>query len=120
MGSSMNTDFGAMVQRMRRAAGKTLDDVASELHVSKAFLSAIENGKKRVPDDFVSKLEQALPEIRDSEIEMEALASQNRKQVVLPLISASVEDALLANSIAKKFDSLSDAQKNKMREILKG
>lgn len=115
----MATKFGDTVQAIRRAAGKTLQDVAGELEVSSAFLSAIENGKKRIPDGFVDRLAGALPEIRESSLSLESLAVQARGEVVVELPHATEEDAALAVSIARKFGSLSENQKKSLRDILK-
>ena len=86
--------------------------------MSTAFLSSIENGRKRVPDDFVEKLGRAVPSVQEQTSELESLANQARKQVVLPLPSASRQDADLATALARKFNNLSDEQKARIRAIL--
>ncbi len=114
----MTTDFGDKVQKLRQLAGMTLYDVAQKMGLSTAFLSAVENGKKRVPDDFVERLAKALPEAKASAGELETLANQAREQVVLPLPKANRQDADLATVLARKFNTLSDAQKKRIRDIL--
>lgn len=114
----MATEFGTTVQQLRQLAGMTLFEVAQKMNISTAFLSAVENGRKRVPDDFVPKLVQALPAARDQQNQLESLASQARGQVVVPLPKATPQDADLATVLARKFNSLSDAQKERIRAIL--
>ena len=114
----MATEFGDKVQKLRQLAGMTLYEVAQKMGMSTAFLSSVENGKKRVPDDFVEKLGRALPAAAAQVGELEALANQAREQVVVPLPKASRNDADLATVLARKFNSLSEAQKNRIRAIL--
>jgi len=117
-GEIMATEFGTTVKQLRQLAGMTLLEVAQKMDVSIAFLSAIENGRKRVPDDFVDKVGAALPAARQQADELEAMASQARGQVVVPLTQASRKDADLATVLARKFNSLSEKQKDRIREII--
>ena len=114
----MTTDFGRKVQQLRQLAGMTLFEVAQKMNLSSAFLSAVENGRKRVPDDFVEKLGRALPEARTHADTLESMANQARQQVVVPLPKASRQDADLATALARKFNTLSDDQKLYIRAIL--
>ncbi len=114
----MSTEFGKAVQQLRQLAGLTLFEVAEKMGMSTAFLSAVENGRKRVPDDFVEKLGRAVPSAQAQSNVLESLANQARKQVVLPLPSANRQDADLATVLARKFNNLSDEQKARIRAIL--
>lgn len=114
----MATEFGKEVQQLRQLAGMTLYEVAEKMGMSSAFLSAVENGRKRVPEDFVEKLGRAVPAARVQSDVLESLANQARKQVVVPLPKASRQDADLATSLARKFNSLSEEQKKYIRAIL--
>lgn len=114
----MSTEFGKAVQQLRQLAGLTLFEVAEKMGMSTAFLSAVENGRKRVPDDFVEKLGRAVPAAQAQSGVLESLANQARKQVVLPLPAASRQDADLATALARKFNNLSDEQKARIRAIL--
>ena len=114
----MTTEFGKRVQQLRQLAGMTLFEVAQKMNLSSAFLSAIENGRKRVPDDFVDKLGKAVPAARKEAVALESMANQARKQVVVPLPQASRQDADLATALARKFNTLSEAQKKRIRDIL--
>jgi transcriptional regulator with XRE-family HTH domain len=114
----MTTDFGRKVQQLRQLAGMTLFEVAQKMNLSSAFLSAVENGRKRVPDDFVERLGRALPEARTNVETLESMANQARQQVVVPLPKASRQDADLATALARKFNTLSEDQKRYIRAIL--
>lgn len=116
----MSTIFGDAIQRIRQAAGMTLFEVASLMGLSSAFLSAIENGRKRVPDDFLQRWTAVL-EVNDVQLrELQSKIAQTRGEVVVPLPGASTQDADLATALARKFSTLSDSQKERMRAILDG
>jgi transcriptional regulator with XRE-family HTH domain len=53
------TAFGDFVRRRRLDLGMTLKDMAGQLGVSNAFLSAVELGRKRIPDSW----DEVLPNI---------------------------------------------------------
>ena len=114
----MDAEFGSKVQKLRRLAGLTLYEVAQKMSVSSAFLSAIENGKKRVPDDFVSRFIAAVPDAAPELVSLEVLANKARKQVALSLDEASINDAHLATALARKFSTLTAEQKEKINAII--
>ena len=43
----MSTTLGAFLRKLRLQHGEKLKDMAENLNVSSAFLSAVENGKKK-------------------------------------------------------------------------
>jgi len=50
------TDFGKAVRKARLDADETLATMAKSLSVSPAFLSAMETGRKKIPDEWVEKI----------------------------------------------------------------
>ncbi len=50
--------FGRMVRDIRLVRAMLLYDMAKDLNISPAELSAIECGRKPVPDWFISKLQE--------------------------------------------------------------
>ena len=50
--------FGRMVRNIRLVRALLLYDMAKDLDISPAELSAIESGRKHVPDWFVSRLQE--------------------------------------------------------------
>lgn len=64
------TDFGKAVRKARLDADETLSTMAESLNVSPAFLSAMETGRKKIPDEWVVKITQFF---RDRGINVEKL-----------------------------------------------
>lgn len=50
------TEFGKAVRKARIDSGQNLQSMSSELKVSVAFLSAMENGRKKIPPEMVEKV----------------------------------------------------------------
>ena len=49
------TEYGKIVRKARIDADLTMLDMAEDLGVSSAYLSALEVGRKRVPENFLGK-----------------------------------------------------------------
>lgn len=61
-------EFGTYVKERREKLGKTLRSFASEVGISPAYLSDIENGNRRAPEKFLEKIAQALQIIAPDEL----------------------------------------------------
>lgn len=51
------TDFGKTVRKARIDTGETLLTMSSKLKTSPAFLSGIETGRKKIPNEWVVKIQ---------------------------------------------------------------
>ena len=99
----MTTQFGKELKKLRIDLGITLMDMANKINVSAAFLSAIETGRKRIPDGTLDVLASAYPAIAEERVKYEVLVNQARQEVSVPLNNASYEDAMLATALALQF-----------------
>lgn len=52
----MITQLGIFLRKLRLDTGEIMRDMAKKLDVSSSFLSAVENGKKRMPDSWYYKI----------------------------------------------------------------
>lgn len=50
------TDFGKAIRKARIDLGETLSSMATTFNVSPAFLSAMETGRKNIPEEWVIKI----------------------------------------------------------------
>lgn len=58
--SSKNLPFGEFVKQRRESLGKTQKGFATEVEISPAYLSDIENGNRRAPDKYLARFASAL------------------------------------------------------------
>ena len=59
-GTFMLTSFGCYLRKLRIDTGYLLKDLASYLCVTSSYLSAVEMGKRRIPDDWAEIICQSL------------------------------------------------------------
>lgn len=58
--SSNNLPFGEFVKQRRESLGKTQKGFATEVEISPAYLSDIENGNRRAPEKYLERFAKAL------------------------------------------------------------
>ena len=116
---NMITSVGKFLRKLRIDSGEILRDMAKKLDVSSAFLSAVENGKKKMPDAWLSKLEtfysldtQQMEELRNAIVE-------SADTVELNIQNVSIANRKLAVSFARQFDTLDEETTKKLFDILK-
>jgi len=116
----MTTLFGKEMKKLRIDLGTTLMDLSKLVNLSPAFLSAIETGKKRVPDDFLNVLAAKIPAVEENRSKYEVLINQARNEVRIGLENKDLHDAQLATAFARRFSSLTEEEKNQLRAIVGG
>ena len=107
-----------LLKSIRVNNNEMLMEMAKKLDVSSTFLSAIENGKKKVPDDFKDKL-CANYSLSDGEIkELNEGIVINNDRVDLNLSELSGPKKELAISLGRSFDTLSDEAVDELLNII--
>jgi transcriptional regulator with XRE-family HTH domain len=89
------TEFGSAVRKARIDARVTLKEMAEELGVTPAFLSGLEVGRKKVPVDWVRKIENFFKKRRIEIPPLQPLASMANESVPLKGLSPA-QQALVA------------------------
>ena len=115
----MLTSIGRFLRKLRIDNGEILKDMAEALGVSSAFLSAVENGKKKMPEGWIEKLKSIYSFTVEQVEELQAAVIDTNDAVELNLQNATPGNRALAISFAREFDSLDDETSRKIFEILK-
>ena len=101
------TPFGAKVRALRRAKGVRLKDMAAELQISPAYLSALEHGHRgRASPILIDQICAYFNIIWDDADELRELARLSHPRVVVDTAGLAPEATLLANRLAERIDSL--------------
>ena len=110
------TQFGTKCREFRGRYNLTMGDQAKGLNLSVAYISAIERGKRPIPDDYPQDLSEwmSLSE-HDSRI-LREIASGER--TVVKVYPESRERALLAEDFARNLNGLSPEAVRQFREML--
>lgn len=114
----MNTRIGQFLRDIRLEHKEILKTMAERLDVSSAFLSAVENGKKKAPASWNHKLVQlyGLTEEQQEELRRAILESSNT--VELNIKDASDTNKDLAVCFARRFSDLDEETSRKIIDIL--
>jgi len=115
----MLTSLGKFFRKLRIDNSELLADMASKLNVSPAFLSKVENGLKKPPQDWEDRVielyalgDSAIKELSDCMFE-----ALNMKSIDMGAIDDKNKDLML--SFARKINNLDDGAINKIKKILK-
>ncbi len=105
------TPFGARLRAMREARGISLTELAAALHVSPAYLSALEHGKRGRPSDgLIHQVNEHFGLIWDEAEEMVALARLSHPRVVVDTAGLSPAATRLANELARRIRDLPEGR----------
>lgn len=99
------TEFGKAVRKSRIDADVTLVAMASELQTTTSFLSALEMGRKKIPSEWVEKIERYFSS-RGISVRLKELANVANKTV--PIDGLSPAQQMLVAGFARV--NLSDAE----------
>lgn len=103
------TPFGERVRELRHERGMTQKEMAKQLKVSAAYLSALEHGKRGTPRwIFVQQIIACLNIIWDEADELQTLALRSAPRVTIDTTQLSPRATELANLLASGIDVLSD------------
>ena len=114
----MITSVGRFLRKLRIDHGEILRDMAERLHVSSAFLSAVENGKKKIPEAWVPKLEEFYSLTPEQMEELKSAIAESSDFVALNISNVSDANRRLAISFARQFQTLDAETARKLFDIL--
>ena len=114
------TPFGEFVRILRIKRHQVMGDMAKLLNTSTPFLSAVENGKKNVPSEWVPKLIAIYHLNADEQKELCESIEESRLQYKIVLGDASANRRRAAMQFARSFDEMDDETALKILELLKG
>ncbi|MBR2508224.1 MAG: helix-turn-helix domain-containing protein [Lentisphaeria bacterium] len=110
------TEFGRELRKIRIDAGEVLKDMAEKLGYTSSYLSAIEVGKRAVPEKFLCKLQECYG-LPDSIMETLKNAVDNDvPKVEINLKGTKTAHRRAAMAFARTFKSLDEEM---MENILK-
>ena len=114
------TPFGARVRQLRAAKGVTLKRMAADLHVSAAYLSALEHGHRGRPaPGLVMQVAGYLGCIWDEAEDLKALAELSHPRVVLDTAGTTPARTELANRLVRGIRDLPDAAIDRLLALVR-
>lgn len=114
------TPFGARMRALRKARGLTLKQMAADLGVSAAYLSALEHGHRGRPSWlFIQRVCGYFNIIWDDAEDLADLARNSHPRVTIDTAGLTPKATLLANELATKIGDLDDAQLTQLLKLLR-
>ncbi len=114
------TPFGHKVRQLRTARGMSLKQMAKDLHVSEAYLSALEHGHRGQPSPgLVLQICGYLDVIWDEVEELKRLAQISHPKVAIDTAGLSPDATELANRLAQDIRTLPEETIAALLEILR-
>ncbi len=103
------TPFGEKVRELRKESGITMKQMAADLEVSAAYLSALEHGKRGKPGPgFVMQVAGYFHLIWDDAEELKDLANLSHPRIVVDTVDRSANATLLANLLSQRMSRLDE------------
>ena len=101
------TPFGQRLRELREARGLSLTGLATALHVSAAYLSALEHGRRGRPSaGLIHQVNEHFGLIWDDAEELVRLARLSHPRVVVDTAGLSPQATELANRLARTIGTL--------------
>lgn len=114
------TPFGARVRALRDARGIALKQMAADLNVSAAYLSALEHGNRGRPaPGLVMQIAGYLGCIWDEVEDLKRLAELSHPRVTIDTAGLPPDRTELANRLAESIRRLPDDVTTKILELLR-
>ncbi|MFA1820536.1 helix-turn-helix transcriptional regulator [Virgibacillus oceani] len=114
----MLTPFGKFCRKLRIDNGELLKDMAKKLDVTSSYLSAVENGKRNVPQSWVKEISSKyLLDLRQRK-ELKNAAEESQIRSKLDLKNLNNNDKNLMTALARKIDGMNDEEKVIIKNLL--
>ncbi|MED9928650.1 MAG: helix-turn-helix transcriptional regulator [Slackia isoflavoniconvertens] len=114
----MATELGRFLRKLRIDKDELMKDMADRMKIASSTLSSIEMGRRNPPKGFVEKLasEYGIEGAQLDELKTAALQSMN--EISMRISDMTDGDQRLAVSFARKFENLSQEDKDRIQRIL--
>ncbi|MCF8473500.1 MAG: helix-turn-helix domain-containing protein [Emcibacter sp.] len=113
------TPFGKKIRQLRKARNINQKQMAADLSISPAYLSALEHGHRGKPSwAMVQKVIHYFELIWDEAEEIENLARLSHPRIIVDTSGLSPETTVFVNELAQKIQSLPLKKIKELSEIL--
>jgi HTH-type transcriptional regulator, competence development regulator len=115
----MASKFGKELKMLRLKNDEILKNMADKMEMSSAYLSAIELGKRKVPDDFIEKLTKAyqLNQLQVNEINNALNEHEGKIEIILNNVDPEKKE--MAMIFARTFENMGSEKAKQIIEMLK-
>ena len=112
------TSFGEFVRILRIKHHEVMGDMAKMLGASLPFLSAVENGRKNVPADWIGKIIEHYNLTENEQEKLREAVAESKTQFKIIAGNAGNNQRKAALKFARSFDEIDDETAIKILELL--
>jgi len=114
----MLTEFGQFLRKLRIDCNELLKDMAGKLGVTSSYLSAVETGKRSIPEGWVKKICQYYDLPMFDQEALEIAAANSVTTVTMSLNNKVPKRRETALLFARKFDTVDESIIEEIRKLL--
>ena len=115
----MLTDFGRFLRKIRIDCGEILKDMAEKLNVSAAYLSAVEMGKRNIPEQWVNRISELYGLSDEEKSNLNDAADNSAKSITLNFDNISNSHKETAILFAREFENVDTETLDKIKKLLR-
>ena len=115
----MLTDFGRFLRKIRIDCDEILKDMAEKLNVSAAYLSAVEMGKRNIPEQWVNRISELYNLSEEEKINLNGAADNSAKSITLNFDNISNSHKETAILFAREFENVDTETLDKIKKLLR-
>lgn len=112
----MITNFGKILRKIRIDRDETLYEMAKKLEMTSSYLSAIECNKRKIPEDFIEKLQEHYNFTDDEMLELKNAKDETINKISINMNDINLNKRTLALEFARSFNEIDD---KKAEELIK-
>ncbi|MGN7478929.1 helix-turn-helix domain-containing protein [Solibacillus silvestris] len=114
----MLTQFGKFCRKLRIDNGELLKDMANKLEVTSSYLSAVENGKRNVPQEWPTKIIDFYELDQEQQQELQKVIQESKKELRIDFSNYDNEDKQVLMALAREFKDMDQVDKDTIKSIL--
>ena len=115
----MLTSFGKFCRKLRIDRNEILKDMAEKLGVTAAYLSAVEVGRRKVPEKWLGEIQHLYGLTEAASKEMRHAYDQSVTQVTIDLANQSASHREAAMVFARELESINEEDVKLLLEKMK-
>ncbi len=97
-----------------------MKDTAESLQVSTPFLSAVENGKKKIPDTWFEKIKEIYSLTNEESLELKCAIEESMEQIKIDISNCDNYQKDLILEFQRSFSNVDEETSKRIINLLKG
>lgn len=114
------TKYSKLIKEIRIKHGETMGDMANWLNVKLPFVSAVENGKKKIPDDWANKISEHYNLCSKEKNNLEEAIKESQTNIKIDLRNVDGIKRRMIVQFQRSFDNINDETAEEIYKILGG